>query len=249
MDQDHETPAAPAETESPASIWSILAGVFHAPAAAFTAYLRKPRILIPLIVLLIVGGAIGYSTAGYNSQMQYDMLKKSTVIPPAQLEQMRDGIENPARVMGAVGPIVAITIVTMIEALLAWFLGGVVFGGKVNFKPVWGVGLLAGVIAQVGGLIRVPLVVASNNPKATIGLAAMFPTKDFSSIMYSYLFYFDAFAIWSIIVAAIGYALLFKISKGKGFAVAIISAFCMITLMIGLSTVGLGFAGVDISFF
>ena len=177
------------------------------------------------------------------------MLSQSTVIPPSQLEQMREEAKNPVLWKSYGFGWVPILIIGLLSALIALFMGRFVFGGEGAFKATWGVELLSGLIPLAGGLLKLPLVFAKESVMVSLGPAALMAGKDFTSIVYSFLFYTDFFAIWGIIVAGFGYAAVFGLSKGKGMTIAIAAYVIVISMMIGLTVVGLSFAGVDVSFF
>ncbi len=239
-------PAYGAPTK-PKSIWSIIIGIFTSPTEAFAAYKQKPTIIVPLIIVFIMIAIAGAVTAKYGAMLQYEMLKTSELMPPQALEQIRQSVENPNYINAAlVGPIVMI-IVGLIVALIAMFLGNVIFAGKAKFKPIWGVAILGGIISGLGGLVRIPLVYAKGTILVSIGFAALMPGKDFTSLLYAFLYFADLFAIWAVIVSGIGYSLIFDLSRGKGIAIAAI-AFLILTIVgIGLQAIGLSLAGVDIN--
>lgn len=230
------------------SIWGIMVGVFTAPTEAFAEFKKKPTIIIPLIAILVLAGVAGALMAEYGAMMQYEMLKSSTVIPPQVLEEMRQDALDPNRLTTGLFGAIAMVILGVISALVAWFLGSVIFGKKSSFKAVWGVELVAGLIPMVGGLLRLPMVYAKGTMMVSYGLAALLPGKDFTSILYSFLYYTDIFAVWGIIVGGIGYAAIFGLSRGKGIAIAAIAFALFVVISIGLSAVGMAFAGVDITF-
>jgi len=249
MEPNNETEAAVAtQPVAEKSIWSIIAGVFYAPTEAFAAFSQKPRILMPLIVLILVSFIMVGLSAPYNAKAQYDMMKQSTVLPQQALDQMRADVENPSFIKGGGGGAVAIVIINLIAALVAWFVGSFFFGGTAKFKAVWGVGMLSMLIPMLGGFLRLPMVIAKDSILVSYGLAAFMPGGDFTSILFSFLYYLDIFAIWSLIVAGIGYAAVFGLSRGKGIAVSAIVSFLFIAFMISLMAVGMSFAGVKISF-
>jgi hypothetical protein len=113
---------------------------------------------------------------------------------------------------------------------------------------VWGVVLLANLIALVGGVLRSLLVVAKDSIFVSIGPAALMPGKDFTSILYAILYYTDFFAIWSVIVAGFGYAVIFGISRGKGMTISVVLWALGILFAVGAQLIGFSFAGVDVSF-
>jgi len=116
------------------------------------------------------------------------------------------------------------------------------------FTPIWGVVLLADLIAMVGGVLRSLLIVAKDSIYVSLGPAALLPGKDFTSILYAILYYTDIFAIWSVIVAGFGYAAIFGISRGKGMTISVVLWAIGILVAVGGQLVGLSYAGVEVSF-
>jgi hypothetical protein len=197
-------------------------------------------------VLIAVAAAV---MAPYQGQMQVDMLSKSETIPPQVLDQMREQAQNPNPINGIVGGIIAVFIIDLIGALVAWFIGSFIMGGEAKFKAMWGATVLGGLIIPFGGIIRMLMTLARGDAHVSLGLAALFPGKDLTSIFYSILYYFDAFALWSLIVTGIGYSIVLGISRGRGFMTVLIWYILFTIVMIGFTVFGLGMAGVDVTFF
>jgi len=225
-----------------------MAGIFSSPTQAFTDYAQKPQIWIPLAVIVVLVALSTWPIVDFASRVQYDLMKTSTVIPPQALEQMRQDAENPNLVTAVLFPAIGIAIAILVSTLVAWFFGAFVFGGQSKFNSIFGVTLVGSLISVAGGLVRVPLVLAKESMYVSIGFCAMMPGKDFTSILYSLLFYLDFFAIWGIIVTGIGYGIIFGISRNKGIAVSAISTVLIVVAMVVLSALGMSMAGVDISF-
>ena len=239
------TAAAPAES---VGIFSIIVGVFTSPTQAFENFKQRPSVWMPLVVLLLLSTITAIGMTKYNAIEQYEAMKTSTALPPQALEGMRDGIDNPNYVMAAIATPVVIMIVSMIAALLAKLFGGFIFGGQAKYWHVFGVAVLAGLISSLGNLIKLPLVMSKGSVHVSFGLAAVMPVKSFTSFLYGLLYFLDGFAIWGIIVAGIGYGIIFGIKKSQGLTTSIITSLVMILLMVGLQFLGFAVAGVDVSF-
>jgi len=231
------------------SIWSVIVSVFTNPKEAFGNYVKKPSILWPLILTVVIAGLVAGLTAKQGAMMQYDMMKNSTVLPAEAIEEMRtNALETNPMVSAPTGAIMVV-IVTLISSLIAWVLGSFVLGGKAKYKDVWGVILLGGLIAQLGGLARLPMVFAKDSMLVSYGFAAMMPGKNFTSILYQFAYFADFFAIWTIIVTGIGFSFVFGLSQGKGITIAVLNFLIGVTIAVSLATIGMSFAGVEISFF
>jgi len=236
-------------SDSGGSSWGIVLSVFTNPKAAFENYVKKPSIVWPLILTILLGGLVAGSTAKQSGMMQYEMMKNSTVIPAEALEEMHTKAQNSNPLTA--GPIGAITVViiSLISTLIAWVLGSFILGGKAKFKDVWGVLLLGGLIPLMGGLARLPMVFAKNTMYVSYGLAAMMPGKGFTSILYQLAYYADFFAIWGLIVTGIGFGCVFGLSRGKGITIAVLNFLIAVTIAISLTSLGMSFAGVEMTFF
>ena len=245
----HPAPAinVDAPTAENKSIWAIMLGVFTGPARAFEAFNAKPKIIIPLIVMLVLTGLSTAVLAPYQGRSQVEMMSKSDRIPPQYLEQMRQDAENVNALKSFSTGMIPVFLISLVAALIAWFLGKVVFAGAAGFKATWGVAILSSLISALGGLLRIPLAMAKDTIQVSYGLAALMPGKDFTSILYTLLYFCDIFVIWGIIVGGIGYATIFGLSRGKGYLIAVVSDGIIILALLGLTMIGLSFAGVEMT--
>lgn len=244
-----EMQSTPAAVETAPNIWQTIVGVFTSPSQAFEGFKKKPTLLVLLILTFLISYFMSVPIAKYNAMVQYDLVKTSEIIPPAQLEEIRTKAENANPWLSSIGTPFVIVVVGLVTALLAMFFGRVIFGGSAGYKEIWGVVLLTGLITILGGLLRIPLVLAKGTMLVSYGLAAFFPGKNFSSILYSLFFYCDIFFVWSVIAGGIGYSKIFGISRGKGIFTAFISSFIMVLLLVSLTAFGISIAGVEVSFF
>jgi hypothetical protein len=231
------------------SIWAIIGDIFFAPINALEDFKKKPTWVVPLIVcliLMVIAAGLPYKQ---NSIAQYDLLKTSTTIPPAAIEEMRVQAQNPNPVWSVIGGPIGFTVVSLICALLAWVFGSFIFGKKTLFSHVWAVALLTGIIPTLGAAIRSVLIVVKNSINVSIGPAALMTGKDFTSFMYTVLYYADIFAIWGVIITGLGYAAIFGLSRGKGMTISIVIWILGVLVMVGFQQFGLSMAGVKTSFF
>jgi len=230
------------------SIWTIVGDVFLAPVKAFDAYKLKPTIVVPLILTIVLAALSGGLPYKQGAEAQIEMLSTSTTLPPPVLEQMRQSAENPSPISSTLGGGIGLVIISLLGALLAWFIGSFILGKKAKYSHVWGVEMLAGLIGLVGAVLRSLLVVAKDDLFVSIGPAALMPGKDFTSILYSIFYFADVFAIWSMIVAGVGYAAIFGFSRGKGIAVSLTVWLVSIIIFVSMQLIGLSIAGVKVTF-
>lgn len=230
------------------SIWAIIGDLFFSPVKAFEDFKQKPNLVVPLILTILLAAATTGLTYKQGAEAQYDMLSQSTTLPPAALQRMQSDAQDPSPIGATIGAAIFVPVATIIGALIAWMLGSFVFGKKAKFTHVWATGLAAGLIPLVGGLLRSVMVVAKDSIFVSLGPAALLAGKDFTSILYSLLYFLDVFAIWGVIVAGLGYAAIFGLGRGKGMTISIVILLLGITVFIGFQQIGFAFAGVETSF-
>lgn len=239
----------PSVSATPRSIWAIVADVFLAPTKAFESFKLKPTIWIPLILIILLGALSGGLPYKQGGDGQVEILRESTTPESPIVQAMIQKAQNPSQLTSYIAAAVAVPVFTLIAALIAWFFGSFVFGQKSGYLRVWGVVLLADLISVLGGVLRSLLIVAKDSVYVSLGPAALLPGKDFTSILYSILYYTDFFAIWSLIVAGFGYAAIFGISRGKGMTISIVLWALGMLFLVGGQLIGFSFAGVHVSFF
>ncbi|MEE9441852.1 MAG: YIP1 family protein [candidate division Zixibacteria bacterium] len=232
------------------SIWRIIPAVIYSPVKAFEDYNKNPKLLFPIILVVILTGLFAAATTEYSAKLQYEIMQTSTVLPPAALEQMKSDYENPNYLKAGLFGAGFGLIPGLLAALVAWGVGTFFFGGTTKFTRVWGVSLLIGVIGLLASfVIKWPLMAASGSAQASIGFAAFFHNLGITSIFYLFLLYIDAIAIWLIILSGLAYSVVFGISRGKGMATSIITTLILVITMIGLQVIGMSFAGIELSWF
>ncbi len=251
MNSSHQegSAAVAAEQKSPGNIWGIIVGVFSRPSEAFQGIKDKPRVLIPLILTFVLLAVAAVPMTQYQAQTQMELLSKSTTIPPQVLDQLKERASQESPIKGVIMAIVIVFIVDIVGTLITWFIGSFIMGGEARFKQMWSVTILGGLIIPVGGIVRMILTLIKGDAHISLGLAAMMPGKDFTSIFYSFWYYFDVFFIWSLIVTGIGYGIVLGISRGKGITTALIWYLIAAAALIGMTAFGLSLAGVPMTFF
>jgi hypothetical protein len=240
------------ETVPSAGIWSIMLKVFTAPSEAYQALKQKPRVLWPMIIMIVMTAIAAMAMTKPSILMQIDLMARARNIPPQLLEQIRMQMEQGGTSQMITGGLIggaAVIIFILIAAGVAMFVGSVMMGGKAGFKSVLAVALTSSLIVGLGGLIRLPLVFLKNSILVSIGLAALMPGKDFTSILYSILYQYDFFMIWSIIVAGIGYGIIYDMPRKKGIYIAIMASIIYVILGLASSIFGMVAAGIDMTFF
>lgn len=230
------------------SIWAIVGDVFFAPTRAFESFKLRPTLWVPLILVVLSFAVVAYVGFDYDQQATRAIYDASPDVSPAARAQIdhQPGFIGPAFAAGMM--LVMFPIITVVGALIAWMFISFFFGKKASFKDVWATNLLSGVIAAFGALIHLPLMLAKESVYVSLGPAALLSGSDYTSYFYTAMIQFDVFTIWWVIVAAMGYSVVFGLSKAQGAAISI-TLWLIGMLMFVMKTVGFAFAGVKTTFF
>ena len=115
-------------------------------------------------------------------------------------------------------PVVTLIIWSILSGIFL-FTGNTILGGKGSFKNVFSVFAWSGLIGLVGGLVQTLLVISKGTRHGvTTSLAILLDTPEMgaqSSLLYKLLTKTDIFMIWALIVWAIGFSAVFKMSQNK----------------------------------
>jgi hypothetical protein len=209
----------PAEPEPTMSLWSRSVAMFARPAQAWTGLERRGQWWFPLLLSILVsliGTGLTYQRALVPTQLaQMEQMVEAGRIPATALDGMEEQLVSPARVGMTLGSIVvAVPVMTLIFALLPWLVAGFMLGRRFRFRDAF-------VVTAWSGLVGIPaqiltLVLAWTNETMTnlhVGFGVLLPVEDPpSKLMVGLGTFLDQgigpFALWSIVVLALGTAAL-----------------------------------------
>ena len=230
------------------SIWAIVGDVFLAPTRAFESFRERPNLWVPLILVTLVFAFVAYAGHDYNQLAAKEIYDSATNLSPQARQNIDAQSQFSSPMISGISMLIMFPIITIVGSLIAWLFISFFFGQKAKFVQVWSTNLLAGLIACFGALISVVLMFVKGSAYVSLGPAALMSGSDFTSYLYSLLYMFDIFSIWWIVVSAIGYSVVFKITKAQGATIAIV-LWLIGTLLALMRTAGFAFAGVETSFF
>ena len=217
-------------------------GVIFSPIETFEDIARKPDVLIPLLLIIVVtllGIGLTKSHMDWDAMVaqQQEMAKaRNPNVSQAQLDQMA-GFQ---KVMSNVGiwfsPVFIIAGLLIGTAIL--MLAFKLFGGQGSFMQCWAAVMYAWIpriIQQIVGVAVVmtkgkinpmdmPLLVKSN-PGFLVNM------KEHAGL-FSILSSFDVFVIWYVILLIIGFAAATKVSRAKSASI-IVSLWLLLVLVKG----------------
>lgn len=231
MNTDTSPQFNPPGVPAPTSLTSRLLNVFISPGEVFAEVKISPHCfqnwLVPALVFLLaswVGAAIMFSQDSVRHQMEeiQDAAMQKQVDAGAmtqaeanQAKAMTSKFTGAAQILSAViSPLFVAGLTPFWGGFIIW-LGGVVFGRRLDFmKAVEAAGLPLMIMA-VGALVKGLLAAAMGNAFVTIGPAMLMKNFDPTNAVHGMLMLVDVFAIWALALRAIGLAKLTDVSMVK----------------------------------
>jgi len=235
-------PASAEPEPAPQNHISRLVGVWFSPGETFAEIGRAPRVLIPTLILIILGGLGAYLVTeriGYENivRKQMESMVRAGWIPEDKVEEAIQQSLTPTKVaMGKIqsGAGGAIGILVMLLVLAGLFKGfSLIMGTENTFKQVFSVtvyaylaiSLIATVVLLLSIYLKDPSEIDLYNPVGS-NLGAVLPMMfdGLSKFVLGLASFIDIFGIWRIALLAIGYAAVtrkMKIGTAAGFLIVL----------------------------
>ncbi|MCI0493504.1 YIP1 family protein [candidate division KSB1 bacterium] len=193
-------------------------GVFFSPRPTFEDIDRKPAWVIPLVIIMAI--VIGFTIVTMPITMPDQMEKQREKMlergmDDDQIDQILTTQEKVGKYIGPVMAAITTAIVLVIFALVVWFIGNIVLGGKTTFKTMFSVYLYSSLIGMLGMLLSLPLIIQKQTANVHFSLALLLPEEQSKTILYNVLKACGVFSIWQYVVLAIGFAVIYKFSMKK----------------------------------
>lgn len=210
-------------------LMQCLVGVFISPVKTFRSLTIKTHILWPLVIIVVATVAttllgMGAMESFSRLSMESAMARNPQQVSPEMIEAQ---LQMTLKFMIFLTPFIAL-ITPLVKGLITQGTAKL-FDGKGTMRVTISVICLAYMIAIVGGLVRLPLMMASNT-LVTFSPAMFMGADQLGSPWASFLMNFDLFTLWYLGVSAIGIKEVHKISLGKA-SVAVLLPFALILFM------------------
>lgn len=212
--------------------WWLVARVLDEPGAVFRALAQRPRILGPLVALVVVSFLAGFGTPA--DQLREQARQQASVVerraddmPPEQAQQIQERtqemIANAAStrnrltvaIVGALFPIIGFVVVAAILMLVFGTTGST----PVSFRSEFAVVAHAYVPQLAGAVLVVVLGIAGvENTQLSLGFLSDMESAPF---LFTLLSQFSLFAAWNMVLLAVGNQVLTG-AKGLGGPLAVV---------------------------
>lgn len=244
-DIQQSPPGAPPPDTKKKNVFERIAGVLFAPAETFQEIARRPDVLGPLLIILLVGYV---STAlvmpkmdigAITAQQAEAMRKQNPNVGDEQLAQMERFTAASVKVMGWIGPLLGVAIYAIVAGIL--LLAFRLFGGEGTYKQAFSTTLYAWIPLVLFGILVSVVVIARGTFDPTTAATLVKSNPAFlvdmkeQPLLFSLLSNFDVFTLWTIFLLIVGFSTLSKTSRAK-------AATIVLSLWVAFIVVKLGFA-------
>jgi hypothetical protein len=247
-DVEQIPPGSPPPPERTKNVFERIAGVLFSPAETFADIARRPDVIGPLAIILILGYIatalmIPKMDIGAITTMQAEQMRKQNPnMSEEQIEQAGRIASAAAKVFGWLGPIVMVIWYAIVAGAL--LLAFRLFGGQGTYKQAFSTTLYAWMPLVLFTILMAVVVMARGTFDPTTAATLVKSNPAFlvdmkeQPVLFSLLSSFDIFTIWTVALLAIGFATLSKTSIGKAFGIVISLWLCMIVVKLGFAALG-----------
>jgi len=219
-------------TEAPSkSAVGTLIGVFTEPRQTFAALAAKPRILAPILVLVVFQLLFGLILAQSGVMKNDAIAKMEAKNPPQeQIDAVNRMMDSPVKYVFAVtGPIVVV-FALLIGAALLYFMANLMLGARLRYLHYLCIAAYGAVVGIVDQVVRMGLAVSRGTLQVHMGVGA-FLGEELSPLLRVLDTVTDPLLLWAVAIQALGVAVMAK----KGFGFGLLAVLPGTLLMVCLS--------------
>jgi len=215
--------------------------IYLSPSRAFGRLKEKPTWLVPLIIALVFNMLIAFVSARYvdwdkQRQLAVDRMRERNM-SEEQIQKATEGMDkfygSPVMRFGA--PVASALVISIIGVLFLAVVYNVslpLLGGASDFKRTWAIVCNASLVAIPSAIVRGILVLLKRSAEVTTSLLLAAPSlkHGFLSVVLARI---DIFAIWQLILCAIGLSVVFGLKGSKSYLL-VFSVWAVLTVIFAL---------------
>ena len=218
-------------------VMSDLIKVFTHPLQVFSKFTEKPKILLPLIIILLT--TIAYSiiyTRLVFVPHRFEMYDKQD-IPLAQVEKMEEAVQKGTiYILNVVASFIYV-VLGLVSVTLFFYLFFPVLGHDVNFFKTLSIITHAALIRIPAFLLKTPLVIMKGNEAVYTGLGIFFTSLGENNFLFKFFARFDLFTCWEVILIGLGMSVISRLTRKTTLIIAIV-AWIAVNLILSLVPIG-----------
>ncbi len=226
-----------AVTEDRTVLQRIL-GIVLTPRATFKALSRSIGLwdlLAPLLILLVVSLGSQVLVGPLTIEDQRQQVLQNQNLPDEQRDIMLERLDGTAAIRpGALifGRVATIAWYAILGGVIMFF-GSFVLGGQASYKEALAVVLYATLVYVIEMAVKIPLILQTGSTRVSTSMALLLPASLGGTLIYRFFNNLDFFAIWKVLLVALGVALVFKVDEKKA-RMVLVGAWALVMFLAAL---------------
>jgi hypothetical protein len=199
-------------------IFDRIMNVFIAPRQTFLSIDQKPDWLIPMIIVVLVVLVFTMLILPISLPEQLDKARikqEEKGLSPDEIDRAREIGKKFGKIAGPIFAVIGTILYLLALSGIFMFIGNFVLGGQTTYPKILSVISYTSLIGSLSSLLLLTMILTKKTINVSFSLAAFLPADAFDSFKYHLLSKIDLFAIWQIIVAGIGFSVIYKFSTKK----------------------------------
>jgi hypothetical protein len=226
MDAGHDSPLTTATAER--SIWKNFSDAIFAPGETFEDVGRRPRILVPLLLLMAAVLIVSWFHMPVWSEMQALAMAANPDMSPEQREAAIAGMRRFMWVGLLISPI-GFAVVLAVSALIFWGWAAISGAGNADYRVAYSSLIYASVVIVVQMVLQAIVIgikgaeqIAREGGPPLFGLSLFLDRDEFPRLAWGLLASLNFFSIWYTILVVIAGIHALRMSRGSAIAVAVV---------------------------
>ncbi len=208
--------------------------IFTDPVAVFQDLRNHPTWILPLILIILMTVVFTVATKDqmleYRKQMIYDSTKMTEEMKDRAIEQIENMSPSAYYIQSVVGSVIGIALIYSITAGVLLLVGNFFLGGHASFKQIFSLYLWTNMVSLIEMPVKMILILQKNTAEVYTSLALLLDPAQSKTFLFQLLNAIDIFAIWKVILLAIGFSIVYRFSAKKSY-ITIVSLYIIYVLI------------------
>ena len=217
-------------------------GVLFNPVETFADIARRPDILVPLLVIVVISivtSVVMVPRVDWEATIRDQMSQSGRDMAPEDEDRaVRFGVAA-AKALAYASPVVGLIMLVIIAAILLFVFR--LLGGEGTFKQAFSTTLYAWMPLLVSGIIGIIVLFAKGSvtaqqlPNLVMSNLSFLTSPRSNPVLYAFLSSIDLFSFWTLALFIIGFSYVARVTKAKSAAVVISLWLVLILAKIGFA--------------
>lgn len=219
------------------SVFKKIVSVFWEPSATFASLIVRTTwidIVIPLLIVIVISLVTMPYITPIAVQYQKDRIEKNEKMTDEQKTAVLDRLDQQSvSIITYISTPIAVAVKALVFAAVLWFIGNFLLGGESKFLVIFALTAYVSLIDLASMAVKYPLIISQQSIQIYTSPAMFF--EESKSFLFRFMTTLDIFAIWKVILSAIGLSVIYQKKTSKCFSVLIVFwlIYCVVVSVLG----------------